>query len=95
MQNPSKGYKRLRLDVLSQLGGNELRYSSLSFKTPELSVVQAGKSKAEVEALKIPAAYEQWGGPEYFGRSVSALYDRLSAALNPGKLKSPSHGGSA
>jgi cyclase len=40
--------------------------------------VQASKSKAEVEALKIPAAYEQWAGTEYFGRSVSALYDRLS-----------------
>jgi cyclase len=41
--------------------------------------VQAGKSKAEVEALKIPAAFEQWAGTEYFGRSVSALYDTLSA----------------
>ena len=40
--------------------------------------VQAGKSKAEVEALKIPAAYEQWAGTEYFGRNMSALYDKLS-----------------
>jgi cyclase len=40
--------------------------------------VQAGKSKAEVEALKIPAAYEKLEGPEYFGRTLSALYDRLS-----------------
>jgi cyclase len=40
--------------------------------------VQAGKSKAEVEALKIPAAYEKLEGREYFGRTLSALYDKLS-----------------
>jgi cyclase len=40
--------------------------------------VQAGQSKAEVEALKIPAAYEKWAGSEGFGRNMSALYDRLS-----------------
>ena len=38
--------------------------------------VQAGKSKAEVEALKIPAAYEKWEGSEYFGQTLSALYDK-------------------
>ncbi len=41
--------------------------------------VQAGKSKAGVEALRIPAAYENLEGSEYFGQTVSALYDKLSA----------------
>jgi len=45
--------------------------------------VQAGKSKAEVQALKIPAAYEKLAGTEYFGRSVSALYDRLLPKTEP------------
>ncbi len=41
--------------------------------------VQAGKSKAEVGALKIPAAYEKWEGSEYFGQTLSGLYDKLSS----------------
>jgi cyclase len=40
--------------------------------------VQAGKSKAEVEALKIPAAYEKWSAPQVFAGNISALYDKLS-----------------
>ena len=41
--------------------------------------VQAGKSKAEVQALKIPAAYGQWAGSEVFGWNMSTLYDKPSA----------------
>ncbi len=39
---------------------------------------QTGRSKAEVEALKVPAAYEKWAGSEFLGQTLSALYDKLS-----------------